>query len=53
MVKYACGLFKSLTNSNIELYEDVVAKDVTAQAYVADQTRVMEFISFIYLLTCD
>lgn len=54
MVRCACGLFKSLTSSNTELYEGIEginAKDVPAQAYVADQTRALEFISLTYLLT--
>lgn len=39
-------------HSSIEFYEDVIAQDVTAQAYMADQICVIELMLFIYLLTC-
>lgn len=44
---------KSLMNPNIEFYEDIVAQDVTAQPFVADQTCVIELLSFTNLLTCS
>lgn len=37
-------------NSNIELCEDIIVQYVTAQAYVAEQICVIEFMSFIYIL---
>lgn len=38
-------------NSNIELCEDVIAQIVTVQAYMANQTCVIELTSFIYFHT--
>lgn len=43
---------KSLMNSNIEFYEVVIAQNVTAHTYMADQMCVIELMSFIYLFPC-
>lgn len=44
---------KSLMYPDIEFHEDIVAQDVTAQPFVADQTRAIELMSLTYLLTCS